>query len=67
MFDEIENPHTKTISMTMRDVDGNSVTSQQTYDFDTSWPQISYQFFCFLSGMGYRLNLEDVNAEAGEE
>lgn len=49
--------------MSMMDDDGNTITVTNRYDFDTSWPKISYQFYCFLRGMGYQIDLEDVGAD----
>jgi len=63
MFDETKTPHFKSISMSMINAEGNAITVTNKYDFDTSWPKISYQFFCFLRGMGYQLDLEDVGAD----
>lgn len=67
MFDEFESDHTKTITMSMRDSEGNEVVLTNHYNFDTSWPKISYQFFCFLRGMGYQLDHEAVSADVGDE
>lgn len=63
MFDETEPMNFKSISMSMMDDDGNTITVTNRYDFDTSWPKISYQFYCFLRGMGYQIDLEDVGAD----
>ena len=53
---------TKTITMTV--IEGNStVTMRQTFDRDTTWMAIAFQFEKFLAAQGYRVELGEAGAD----
>ena len=54
---------TKTISMICTDSTGGIVDLTQTYDADTGWAAISYQYWKFLQAQGFILDHERVEAD----
>ena len=54
----------KSITMVMNNYATNErVEITLDHSVDTAWPDIAYQFWQFLSGMGYIVKMEDVGAE----
>jgi hypothetical protein len=54
---------TKTIVMSCHDSNRGHVNLTQTFDEDTSWSAIAYQFHKFLVAQGYVLDHDHVGAD----